>query len=228
MNEAIFFFQILVVLSFVLIAFRLGYAWLIALVAVMATLMNVYVTKFFTLFGLAVTGGNVLYAAIFLSTDMIEEHYGRRRALAAVAAGFLVSLFFLVTSRFILAYRPNGFDTMQPHLVEVFRLTPRIVAASMFTYLIAQTGDVFLFGRLRRLTRGRALWLRNCGSTFVSQFIDTVVFTYLAFYGVVDALWEMILFTYIVKLVVAVMDTPFLYLSKLPFFMPAELRVAKK
>lgn len=225
-NDLLFLAQTLVVLSFVLIAFRMGYVWMVGLMAAMAALMNIYVLKQMMLFGLVVTGGNVLYAALFLSTDLIGEHYGRAKALKAVFIGFFVSAFFLVTSQMLLAYTPHENDFVQPAFATIFDLTWRIVGASMLSYLITQTGDVYLFDKLRRATGGRMLWLRNCGSTMVSQFLDSAIFTFAAFYGNPDFknLWEIILFTYIIKLIVAVIDTPFIYLSKHRLLTPAELR----
>lgn len=213
-NEILFIIMSLISLSFVLVAFRLGKIYLIALIAVNAVLMNIFVTKGINLFGLAATGGNVLYASIFLGTDLLSEYYGKKTAYKAVMIGFFVSVFFLITSQLIIKFTPADFDIAHSALVTIFTLTPRIVAGSMVAYLISQNLDVWLFMKIKARTHGDLLWLRNNGSTFGSQLIDSAIFTVIAFAGVYPNLWQLILFTYIIKVAVAVFDTPFIYLSK--------------
>ncbi|MBU1019170.1 MAG: queuosine precursor transporter [Patescibacteria group bacterium] len=215
-NEVLFILQSLVLLSFALFAFRMGRAWLIGFLAVNVVLMNIFVLKQMTLFGLAATGGNVLYASVFLCTDLLCEHYGKKEALKAVRIGFFVSVVFVVMSQFILNFAPNDWDFAQGAFETIFTLSPRIVAASMATYLVAQHLDVYIFDKIKRATRGRMLWLRNNASTMVSQFVDSAMFTMLAFYGVpgFEAIFQIIIFTWIIKIIVAVLDTPFMYLSK--------------
>lgn len=226
-NDIIFILQILAGLTFILIAFRIGFHWLLALIAVQAVLMNIFVLKTMDLFSLeGVTGGNVLYASIFLGTDIICEHLGSKKARQAVWLGFFASLFFIVMSQFIILYTPSGFPesvAMHETLKSIFTLAPRIVFASMGAFLISQHLDIFLFNWFKKLTKNKHLWLRNNGSTMISQFVDTVFFTFVGLWGVVansENVWTIILFTYLVKILVAVLDTPFIYLSKLKAFKP--------
>jgi len=222
MNEILFILMSLVSLGFMLIAFRLGKAWVMGMIVVCVILMNIFVTKGMYLFGLAATGGNVLYASIFLATDLLAEHYGKKTATRAVRIGFLASLFFLVMSQFILWFEPADFDFAQSALKTIFSLTPRIVIASLIAYLISQHLDVWLFHKIKEKTKGKHLWLRNNGSTWISQAVDSVIFTLIAFLGVFPDIWQIILFTYIIKIIVAALDTPFIYLSKQ--FLPKELK----
>jgi len=224
-NESVFFLQVFVSLAAVLVAARLGYVWVIGLLSAMLVLMNLFVLEQMDLFGLSVTGGNVLYAAVFLSTDVLAEHWGKRAAFRAVRIGFGVSLFFIAMSILFLLYQPNAYDT-EMGAAEALKtlLTPQkqIVAASMFTYLVVQHLDVALFEWLRRLTKGKHLWLRNNGSTLISQATDTVLFTVLAFWGMGFPILNMILFTYAIKVGVAALDTPFIYLSKTAWLRPRD------
>lgn len=212
-NEGIFFLQVFLSLLAVLLACRMGYAFLVGLIGAQVVLMNLFVLKQMELFGLAVTGGNVLYASIFLTTDMISEHFGKREAHRAVWLGFGVSAFFVIMSQLILLYRPGAEDFAQGAMTTLFSLTPRIVFASMLAYLVSQHLDVRLFEKIGHLTRGRWLWLRNNLSTGTSQLVDTVIFTLVAFWGILPHLVDIMLFTYIVKIIVALLDTPFIYLS---------------
>lgn len=229
-NDIIFILQILAGLTFILIAFRIGFHWLLALIAVQAVLMNIFVLKTMDLFTLeGVTGGNVLYASIFLSTDIICEHLGAKKARQAVWLGFFASLFFIVMSQFIILYAPSAFPesiAMQQNLVSIFTLAPRIVFASMCAYLISQHLDIVIFNWLKKITKEKHLWLRNNGSTIISQLVDTVFFTFVGLWGTIanaENVWTIILFTYIIKVIVAIIDTPFIYLSKLKAFKPKKV-----
>jgi len=221
-NEVLFIVMTLITLAFVLIAFRLGKNWLIGLIAVQAVLMNIFVVKGMYLFGLAATGGNVLYASIFLATDLLSEHYGKKQANLAVRVGFFVSLFFLITSQLIIKFVPADYDMAQGAMMTLFTMTPRIVLGSLTAYLISQHLDVWSFEKIKKLTKGKYLWLRNNGSTMTSQLIDSIIFTLIAFWGVYPNLIQLILFTYLIKIIVAAIDTPFIYLSK--YLKPNELK----
>ena len=200
-NELLFLAESIIVLSLVVFAHYLGRNYLIGLLAASAVLMNIFVLKGMVLFGLATAGGSVLYAGIFLITDVLNEHYGKKVATQAVWIGFFVSLFFLITSQFVLAYIPAGYDFGQPALATIFTLTPRIIVASMAAYLVAQFLDVWLFARLKEKTQGKMLWLRNNASTAISQLLDAIVFNLIAFWGVYPNLLEFIIFAYVFKIV---------------------------
>ncbi|MFA6308074.1 MAG: queuosine precursor transporter [Patescibacteria group bacterium] len=193
------------------------------LIAIFSILMNIFVLKQFNLFGLVVTGGNALYGAMFLITDILSEHYGKREAYLAVLIGFLTSALFVIATQVLLAFTVNEFDFAQPYLLALFSLAPRILFGSMLAYIISQSFDVWIFDKIRKLTNSKYLWLRNNGSTLISQFIDTIIFTavglttfsWLPFEGVIstDLFLPVALSTYIIKVIVAILDTPFFYLS---------------
>ncbi len=222
-NELIFFLMIVVVLSTALLMFRLGKIWLYAFIAVCIVLANIFVTKQFRLFGLSATGGNITYGAIFLVTDLLCEHYGKEAGRRAVIIGFFAALFYLVTSQLILLMQPAEYDTVHDGMQSIFSFAPRIVLASMIAYLISQFHDIWAYNAIRKLTRNRLLWLRNNASTWTSQLIDSVTFSLIAFVGVfpLKIVGQIILSTYLLKIIVAAIDTPFLYLSYR--FLPAEL-----
>lgn len=213
-------------LSVVLLAARMGRVWIVALMSVMIVLMNICVLKQMTLFGLTVTGGNVLYASVFLCTDLLAEHWGKREARQAVMVGFFSALVFLFTSNMILLYQPNDFDFANGALETLFAPQWRIIGASLTTYLVVQHLDIWLYEFWRRKTAGKMLWLRNNASTWFSQAIDTVMFTSLAFIGMEgfsgETIMSMIVFTYIIKIIIAALDTPFIYLSKTPLLKPRD------
>jgi uncharacterized integral membrane protein (TIGR00697 family) len=201
------------------------------------TMLNILgVSRFidlsFTVFGLQIpmilAVGVLPYPVTFLCTDFIGELYGRRRATFVVWVGLLLNLWVVAFLWLGGALPPpvaidaaTGLPPTEAYDFAFFRirmLTMGAVVASMVAYLTAQMCDVFLFHFWKRLTRGRHLWLRNNGSTVVSQFVDTfAVITITHFYAKglpIEAsqalwpqLWVFIGSSYVFKVVVALLDT---------------------
>ncbi|MBQ6974509.1 MAG: queuosine precursor transporter [Oscillospiraceae bacterium] len=218
-NELLFILTVVIYLGCVLLFYRLfGKNGLFAF-AIFGTLLgNIAVCKNIDLFGVATTAGSVLYASTFLVTDILSEKYGKRDASRAVAYSFAVMVLWMVGTQLILWFTPNGNDYIDGSLRVVFGLVPRITIASLVGFICSQNIDVFLYHYIWRKTgegRGK-LWLRNNGSTLLSQLVDTVLFTTLAFWGVYprSVFISILLTTYLFKAVVALLDTPFIYLAR--------------
>lgn len=224
MNEMIFIGFSLFLMTLSLFALKGGKHFLTLLIVVYTITMNIFVVKQFNLFGLAVTGGNALYGAMFLSTDLLSEHFGKKVAKRAVYLGFFAMVVFVILMQVLLLFQTNQYDYAQDALNTLFTVTPRIIAGSLLAYFIAQNIDIYIYEWIKKRTQGKHLWLRNNGSTMISQLIDTLIFTsvgltafsFLPFEGVIpqEIFWQNVLFTYLIKLLVAGIDTPFLYLSK--------------
>lgn len=214
-NEILFIIQTLIILTITLIAFKMGKQYLIAWVAASIVLANIFVTKQIKLFGLSATGGNILYASIFLATDLLNEHFSKEDAKDAVKIGFLASLLYLMSSQFILQYIPTDYDTVHEGMQAIFTFAPRIIGASMLAYLVSQFHDIWAYNFIWKKTGQKLLWLRNNGSTWISQLIDSVIFSLVAFVGVFpfNEVFQIIVSTYVLKILVAFLDTPFMYLS---------------
>jgi uncharacterized integral membrane protein (TIGR00697 family) len=225
MNELYFLLWSLIAISGVLGAFRLwGRMGLYGVIGVYIVLANIFVVKQITLFGVAATGGNSLYGAIFLATDLLNEYWGEKEARRAVWFGWASAFMFLVATQAFLVFNPSDVDFAHDAMAGLFSLTPRIVVASLIAYLVSQTHDVISYQMWKRRTAGRHLWLRNNASTWVSQLIDSSLFASIAFLGVFPGMvvLQIIVTTYLLKVIVAALDTPFLYLSKK--VLPPELR----
>lgn len=154
-----------------------------------------------------VPGGVIAYSISFLITDAIVEFYDTNKARQAVWSGFIGSILLVMLLQFTFEWKA-AFP--QPHFIPALNMTWRIVLASLAAYLVSENWDVWMFAKIREWTDGKYLWLRNTGSTLQSQFLDTVVFVLIAFAGV-HAVWPLIVGQYFVKLLIAVVDTPFLY-----------------
>jgi len=193
-------------------------------------LTNLIAGRFFTLnipfLGIdwALSSGIIAYPVTFLITDIISEIYGEHRAKTLVYTGFFVSVFTVIIILIsinlpIWGKSPVDGDSYN----RVFGLAPGIVFGSMIAYLSAQYVDVQLFEFWRKLTNGKHLWLRNNGSTIISQLIDTtmVVVIALIIYPKVSgtsqaisfaAALQIIIGQYLFKACIALIDTPFIYL----------------
>lgn len=171
--------------------------------------------------GVVVPGGVVAYAFTFVASDCYAELYGRDEALRMVNVGFALNFLLLGLVWFaILSPSAGGVDAAA--FEEVLGSSTAIVAGSLISYLVSQNWDVIVFHGLRDRTDGRYLWLRNVLSTGSSQAIDTVLFVAVAFavapavFGVGDplptgVLLSLIVGQYLVKLLIAVLDTPVVY-----------------
>lgn len=218
-NEIIFVASVLIYLGSVLLLYKLfGKNGLFAF-AIFGTLLgNIAVCKTIDLFGVSTTAGNVLYASTFLVTDILSEKYGKKEATKAVKYSFAIMLLWLLGTQLNLMYTPNANDYISPSLQVVFGLVPRITIASLIGFVCSQNIDVFLYHFIWSKTgeNTKKLWLRNNGSTLISQAIDTVIFTTLAFWGVypTEVFISILITTYVFKAIVALLDTPFIYLAR--------------
>jgi uncharacterized integral membrane protein (TIGR00697 family) len=218
-NELIFILTVLIYLGSVLALYKVfGKNGLYAF-AVFGTLLgNIAVCKCVDIFGLSTTAGNVLYASTFLVTDILSEKYGKKEASKAVAYSFSIMILWMLGTQLILLFTPNTNDYISESLKVVFGLVPRITVASLIGFVVSQNLDVFLYHFLWSKTGNTKdkLWLRNNGSTLTSQAIDTIIFTTLAFWGVypTNVFFSILITTYLFKAVVALLDTPFMYLAR--------------
>jgi uncharacterized integral membrane protein (TIGR00697 family) len=175
---------------------------------------NIITAKLVSIGGWVMPAGVIAYPLTFLFTDVISELYGRRIASRVVWVGFGANLLMVVLVFGGKLLPPAPFWEGQPAYESILGVVPRIVLASMIAYLISQQHDVFAFHFWRQKTKARFLWLRNNASTIVSQGIDTGLFITIAFWGIVptEILINMLLTQYVIKLAIAVCDTPFCYL----------------
>ena len=177
-------------------------------------LANILASKIIMVGGLVLPAAIILYPLTFLFTDVVAEVEGRRSAGALVMTGFYLSLFMVLV---ILAGKilpPAEFWKNQEAYDLILGSTPRIVLASMVAYLVSQNHDIWAFHWWRKRTGGRHLWLRNNLSTIVSQMIDSTLFIGIAFCGTVPpaTIGMMIISQYLVKVGIALLDTPVCYL----------------
>ncbi|MGK7378196.1 queuosine precursor transporter [Planococcus sp. 1R117A] len=194
-----------------------GKTGLFAWVALSTILANIQVTKTIEIIGLTATLGNSLYASTFLATDILNEKYGQKEAKKAVWLGFSSLLIMIVVMQFGMKFIPAKSDFANESLHTIFGLIPQLAVASMLAYITSQHVAVYIFAAIRKVfPKDSQFWIRNNGSTLISQLLDTFIFTSIAFYGVYpfDIWWQIFISTYVLKFIVSVLDTPFGYIAK--------------
>ena len=228
-NELIWVLFALVNFVLFLVMYKVfGKAGIFYWIVLSTILANIQVIKIIPLFGLEASLGNIMYGTIFLGTDVLNEIFSKKDAKKAVYLGFIVMLSTLAIMQMALWFTPHASDFANPALTTIFGFMPRVVLGSMTAFIVSQLLDVNIFQWIKsKLPGDKFLWIRNNGSTIVSQLIDTLIFVPIAFWGEVpnDVLIGILISTYLIKLIVAILDTPFIYLIKK--IKPLELDVLK-
>lgn len=216
MNEFLFLATIIVNFTGILIAYKLfGKVGLFVWIGIASIITNIEVTKCIDMFGLSVTLGNVIYSSTFLATDILSEIYSTKDARKAVWIGFFTSIAFTVIIQISMMFEPNSQDFVSTSMDTVFGLLPRLCVASLIAYLVSNMLDTYLYDRFKKRFPNH-LWIRNNASTLISQLVDNIVFTAIAWIGVFDVptMIELGITSQIIKSVIALCDTPFLYMAK--------------
>ena len=171
---------------------------------------------------LVLPGAALAYALTFLASDCYAELYGRRAAQVVVNVAFAMNFVVLVLVWSTIA-APAAETSIDPGtFADVLGASTNIVAGSLLAYVVSQNWDVIVFHRIREYTGREKLWLRNVASTASSQAIDTVIFVGIAFslapalVGVgpvlgLEELLALMIGQYLLKLAIAVLDTPVVY-----------------
>ena len=174
--------------------------------------------------------GTILFASTFLCTDILSEYYGKEKARKNVLIGFcsffLMTILMLVTIG-IQPAEDEWVSKVQESLAILFTPMTSIFVASMIAYLISQYFDIWFFSYLKTVSSNKLLWLRNNVSTAVSSLIDNTIFSIFAWiilnpnpFPLSDVIMTFILGVYLLRVFIAILDTPFIYLAK--YFIPEE------
>jgi len=222
-NELLLCGSLVLIYGTALLSYKLfGKTGLYCVSAAATILANIEVLILIYAFGAEQTLGNVLFAVTFLVTDILSECEGKKAANKAVYTGIFSSLFFLLLSQSWMLYLPSQNDWVMPAIRDVFSNTPRMLIASLTVYSISQIFDVWLyhkwwdFTEKRSGSKRRFLWLRNNGSTLISQLLNTLLFTLFAFFGTYDAktLLSIFVSSYVIYIFTSLLDTPVVYLAR--------------
>lgn len=201
---------------------------------------NIQVLKVveFPLFNSPIALGTILFSSTFLTTDILAEFYNIKSARKNILIGFVSFLIMTIFMLFTIGFTPLNAIAAgdeyswalenQKNLLGIFMPFPTFFIASMIAYLFSQYFDVWFYEKISNFTQKKFLWLRNNLSTMLSGLIDNTIFSLLAWIilnpdplDFNTVLFTFILGTYILRLIIAIVDTPFIYLAK--YFLPNKI-----
>jgi uncharacterized integral membrane protein (TIGR00697 family) len=214
MNELIFVFHGLIISISSLIALKMGKEALVAFISVSGILANLFVIKQTTLCGFTATCSDAFTIGAVLGLNLLQEYYGRDVAKKAIWISFFLLLFYAIASHIHLLYIPTATDTTHALFCTLLDCMPRIAIASFSVYLLVQHIDSWLYAQLKLSTHGKYLILRNCISIGICQLLDTILFSFLGLYGLVDDIWSIIIVSYLIKIGALLLAIPGIALSK--------------
>lgn len=222
-NELLLIGSVILIYGAVLVAYRLfGKIGMYIMTVIATILANIEVLLLVDGFGMEQTLGNVMFASTYLVTDILSENEGKKSAARAVWLGVFTSVIMLLLTQYWMLYTPAKSDWARGHISAIFSTTPRLLAASFVGYVISQRFDVWLYHKWWDFTEKktgdskRFLWLRNNGSTLISQVINTIIFTTIAFCGMYETktFISIMLSSYVIYIFTSLLDTPIVYIAR--------------
>ncbi len=223
MNEILLICSLAVIYGGVLFAYRFfGKSGLFAFTVIATILANIEVLILVDAFGMEQTLGNVLFASTYLITDILSENESKKAANRAVNIGIFASVSMVIISQSWFLYEKSTNDWVFAGIETVFSTTPRLILASLIGYAVSQKLDVWLYHKWWDWSAKkwgdsrRFLWLRNNGSTLISQIINTVLFNGIAFFGMYDTATfiSIMVSSYVIYIFTSLLDTPIVYISR--------------
>jgi uncharacterized integral membrane protein (TIGR00697 family) len=214
MNELIFIVHTVVIAAFALGSLALGRCALVAFVCTCCIIANLFVIKQITLFGLTATCADAFTVGATIGLNLLQEYFGKEITKKTIWINFFLLIFYAIVSQIHLLYIPDLADTAQQYFLPILSLMPRIVIASFSVYLFTQMTDYYLYGILKKMFHGKHIIIRNYASIAFCQLLDTVLFSFLGLYGIIENIWQVIIISYLIKLASIVIATPFVGFSR--------------
>lgn len=215
MNETLFFIQTLIIIGFAYGALKLGKSALTAWVAIQALIANIFVLKQISLFGFDVTASDAFAIGSLLGLNFLQEYFSKEDAKKAMWTCFFFMVFFTLISQLHLLYIPIPQDTTHSAFLTLLSPSPRFLIASMLVFFIVQQVDIRFFAFLKKTFPKASFVVRVTFALILSQFLDTVLFSFIGLYGIVFSVIDIILFSFGVKLLVILCFTPFMRWAKI-------------
>ena len=216
-NVLLIFINIIVTFTMVILIEKIFkkeglYVWT-AIALIMANILECQTVGLFN--GFTSTCGNVLFASVFLSTDIMSEKYGSEYSKKAIKLAVVAMIAFTVIMQIGLLFTPDETDFAHDAMTTLFGLNLRITISSLVMFFISNNLDIFLFEKIKTKLPDQ-LWVRNNVATIISNVLENYFFIFFAFVGLYDIPTMLNIATTIsvVEIVIALFDTPFLYISK--------------
>ena len=214
MNELIFIIHSCLVSLCAVGALVLGKEALTAFISIMCILANLFVLKQITLLGYNATTSDALSIGATIGLNFMLEYYGRAAAQRAIGISFAAIMVYTMLSYLHLSYVPSTYDLSNAHFIALLSVMPRILIASCTVYVIVQVIDYNLYTFLNYIFKNRYFIMRNYISVIICQLLDTVLFSFFGLYGIIHNIGHVIMVSYTIKVILIVLATPFLWLTK--------------
>ena len=184
--------------------------------AVNIFIITIFGAKLVTVFGLTTNAGNVFYACVFLGTHFFIERYGKQAALNSIWLVVSFTLFFVALTQLAVHYIGNpASDNVNNAVSTLFSFSLRVTAGSIIAFIFAQFANISVYDWINTKTKGKFLWLRSNGANILSQLIDSILFFSIVFFDLPGQLLiQAILAGWLIKSLVVLIGTPFLYLDQ--------------
>lgn len=214
MNEILLILTLIFSLVSVIICYKyFGKNGLFLWIIVATLTSNIQTAKTIKIFGLDTSLGTILHGSTCLATDIINYKYGLKESKKTIIYSFLSMIIMTLFMALALVYVPSPNDFAHESLTVIFTFNMRITIASLLGFVISQIVDIKLFSHLQ--SKYKKLWLSTNVSTTISQIIDTIIFTFVSFLGIIEitAIFEIMITMYILKFFLAIFDVPFIYIA---------------
>jgi uncharacterized integral membrane protein (TIGR00697 family) len=187
------------------------YVW-ISIATIMA---NILVCKSIDILGLTASLGNVMFASIFLATDILSEKYDVKDSRKAVMLAIVSQIIFILSTTLAVSYIPSEADLSNESMKTLFSINARVSISSIVMFGASNMLDIYLFEKLKKKFP-KQLWLRNNVSTIISNCLENYFFVFFAFVGIYDysTILSIATTTSILEIIIAICDTPFMYIAK--------------
>lgn len=186
------------------------YIW----ISIATIIANILVCKTISVLGFTSSLGNIMFASIFLATDIMTEKYGPEHSKKAVLLGMISAIIFVVSTQISLLYIPDNTDLAQESMKNLFGINLRTNIASLTMYFLSNILGIWIFEKLKQKFHNK-LWLRNNVSTIIANCSENYCFAFIAFLGILDVPTILSIATVgsILEILIAICDTPFLYIA---------------
>lgn len=187
------------------------YVW----ISIATIIANILVCKSIDILGLTASLGNVMFASIFLATDILSEKYDVKDSRKAVMLAIVSQIIFILATTLAVSYIPSETDLSNESMKTLFSINARVSISSIVMFGASNMLDIYLFEKLKKKFP-KQLWLRNNVSTIISNCLENYFFVFFAFVGIYDysTILSIATTTSILEIIIAICDTPFMYIAK--------------
>jgi uncharacterized integral membrane protein (TIGR00697 family) len=213
-NELLFICHSVFLSGITLIAARMGKESLTTIIALFAVLSNAFIIKETVIFGLTATCTDSFTVGATIALNLLHQKYGYALAQRAVRISSFCLAVYMIASQFQLAYSFEVESVTNQAFYTILSTSPRIVLASLFTLYISQSLDCMLYKWLQNHPKLTFFESKNLISTTISQLIDTILFSYLALYGIIDNIGNIIIISFSIKIFALIISIVPIHLFK--------------